>query len=347
MEDGLKMALAQVGDYLGEYLPYGQLDSLWQQVKDGEVAPDWQLLLTLAGEVFAREWTSALLLFSQLLAVAVMAVMLSRFNEGSVGKLAGLVVGVAAALPAVRAMQLAGREAEEAVLLMSDFLYALLPVLLMLLASMGGASAVALFNPALLAAVAVCLHMLRWFVLPMLYISGALGIGNRLSFGIKIGGLAKLTRDIAAGVFGIMLGVFTGLLGVVGLSSSVVAGLGYRTLKNAGGMFIPVVGRSLADALDSVVGTTLLLKNMIGLAGIVVLLAVCIVPGIKLLLMYLAFRFAGALAEPLGDGNLSGMLNDMSQVVVMFFAVVAAAGLFFFFLISITICMGNVMLAIR
>lgn len=343
----LQQMIGAVGEYLGDYLPQSALSELWRGVMQGEVAIDWRLPGRLAAAVFLAELPGAVRLFSELLVLAVFGMLLGVLARGEVTKLSQAVVGMAAALLAVRAFAVAGQTAGEAVGLMSDFLYALLPVLLTLLAAMGGGSTVALFNPALLFTVGVALHILRLFVLPMLYVSGALAVGNHLSGGLKLAGLAKLVRDLAMGVFGIMLTVFTGLLGVLGLSSAALSGLGYRAIKSAGSIFIPVVGRTLADALDSVVGTALLLKNIIGLAGIVVLVLICILPGIKILLMYAAFRLAGAICEPLGGAELAGLLNDMANVVVLFFAVVAAAGLFFFFLVSIVIGMGNLMLALR
>lgn len=339
--------IEQVQDYLGEYLPQDELAALWQRAEAGEIAFDWHLPCDLAAAVLGQELGGALVLLGELLVLAVFGLLVSGLMDGSVGRLAAAVVSMAAALPAVRALLLCGQTADEAVGLMSDFLYALLPVLLTLLASMGGAASVALFNPALLAAVSVLLHTLRIFVLPMLYVSGALAVANRLPGGLNVGGLAKLVRDLAAGVFGVGLAVFSGLLGVLGLAGAAMSGLGWRAAKVAGSTFIPVVGRTLADALDSVVSTALLLKNAMGLAGILLLALICVLPGVKILLMWAAVRLAGVLAEPLGNGNLAGLLGDMAQLMALIFGVVAAAGLFFFFLICITVGMGNVLVALR
>lgn len=345
--DDLWEQIEEVGEYLGEYMPTKELDRMWQAVLKGEVSLDWHLAAEFFSAVFDREIGSTLRLFGELLILAVVGGLVAVFGKGEVAELAGVVISLAAAGLLVQALAVAGGAAAEAVALMSDFLYALLPVLLTLLASMSGASAVALFNPALLLCLSVELHILNIFVMPMLYISGALAIGNRMSGGLKLGGLFKLVRDLAVGVFGVMLAIFTALLGVLGLSSAVFAGLGWRAVKTAGSIFIPVVGRTLADALDSVVGTALLLKNVIGVAGILLLLLICIIPAVKILLMYVVFRLAAVLAEPLGNSDLAALLGDMANVVVMFFAVSAAAGLFFFFIISITVGMGDLMLALR
>ena len=230
---------------------------------------------------------------------------------------------------------------------MSSFLYALLPVLLTLLVSLGAPTAVGLYHPLLLGAVGSALHLLRIFVLPLLYISGALTVGGQISPQIKLNGLAKLCRDVAMGIFGIMLTVFGALLGLLGLGGSVIDGLGLKAVKSAAGAFIPLVGRTLADTLDTVISTALVLKSLIGVLGLVVLLLICIVPAVKILLLSLLLRLTAALVEPLGDSTLAAAMNSMGQVVLLFFAVTAISGLFFFFIVSITIGMGNLVVALR
>lgn len=347
LSDDLLVQTDRVGEYLAEYLPNGELAALWGQVAAGEVAIDWQLPGRVAGAVLAGELPQVLHLLGYLLVVAVFAMLVAGLADGAVGRLSAQVMGLAAALPAMQTLLVAGEEAGEAVALMSDLLYALLPVLLTLLAAMGGGATVALFNPALLLAVGTSLHILRVFVLPMLYVSGAVAVAGRMSGGLRLAGLAKLLRELPAGVFAVMLAVFSGLLGVLGLSSAAMTGLGWRAAKVAGSTFIPVVGRTLADALDSVVGTALLLKNAIGVLGLLMVLLLCVVPGVRLLLVYAALRVAAALAEPLGNAEMSALLGEIAQVVVLMFGVVAAAGLFGFFLIGIAVGMGNVMFALR
>ncbi len=343
----LEHSIDEVGRYLGEYLPGGGLDELWRQARQGEIELSPQLFAETAAQAFTREVNGALSLFGQLLTLSVFTMLLARFEQKGVGKLAASVVYLAFMGLAVQVFRLCGDTAGETIHVMSDFVYALLPVLLTLLVSLGGASSVALFNPTLLFAVSVSLHILRFFVLPLLYISGALTLFGRLPAGVKLSGLAKLARDLAMGVFTVMLSVFTAFLSVLGLSGAALDGLGFRAVKSASGIFIPVVGRTIADVMDTVVGTALLLKNVVGVAGIVVLALLCVLPAVKILLLYLCFRVAGALCEPLGDEALAGLLNALAGVVVLFFAVVAAAAIFFFFLICIIIGMGNIMLALR
>jgi stage III sporulation protein AE len=348
----LEQSINDIAEYMGEVLGAEPVRELWESARRGEIRLDFAFLGHVLAAVFFKEVGPALSVFGQLLVLAVFSLLVSHLqnlqnSSGGVGELAGSVVYLAFLGIVLQVFRLAGNAAGEAVELMSDFLYALLPVLLTLLASTGAASSIALFNPALLSAVGISLHLLRVFVMPLLYISGALVVGGQISPNLKLSGLAKLAREVAMGVFGIMLTVFTAFLGLLGLSGAVIDGIGLKAVKTASGAFIPVVGRTLADVLDTVIATLLLLKNVIGVFGIVILLLVCIMPGVKILLLALAFRLAGAFAEPLGDKRLAEALTSLGGVVMLFFGVVAISGVFFFFIISITIGMGNLTFALR
>lgn len=345
--ESLDGAIDAVSSYLGEALDTGALQQLWQRVKNGELPVDINLLWRVPLAAMLGALPAAVKVLGQLVVLAAFGLLLVHLPGRGIAPLARQVVYLALFGVVLQVFVQAGGAASGAVEEMSSFLYALLPVLLTLLASLGAPSTVALYNPLLLAAIGSSLHLLRILVLPLLYISGALTVGGSISPSLKFAGLAKLCRDIGMGVFGIMLTLFGALLGLLGVSGAVLDGLGVRAAKSAAGVFIPVVGRTLADSLDAVVSTALLLKNLIGVLGLVILLLLCIMPAVRILVYSLLFRLVGALVEPLGDSRLAGILSSMGGIVLLFFGIVAISGLFFFFIVSITIGMGNLVVAIR
>lgn len=343
----LETAIGEVADYLGDLAGADMLQRLWDQAKAGELSWDAGLLWQVIRAVCLRELTAGVAIFAQLLVLSVFSLLLAHLGGQEVAALGRSVVWLALLGIVLQVFRLAGDACSEALDVMSGFVYALLPVLLTLLASLGAVSSVGVFNPVMLAAVSMALHICRGFVLPLLQISGALTVGSNISPYLKMSGLAKLCRDLAMGVFGITLTLFSAVLGLLGLTGSVVDGLGMKAVKSASGIFIPVVGRTVAEVLDTVISTSLVLKNTIGMLGLLMLLLVCVLPAVKILALALMFRLAGALAEPLGDTRLAAAYNALGGVVMLFFAVTAAAGIFFFFIVSITIAMGNLTVALR
>ena len=90
----------------------------------------------------------------------------------------------------------------------------------------------------------------------------------------KVTQLAQLLRNFAIGILGAFMTVFLGVISVQGTSSAVADGVTIRTAKFVTGNFIPVIGRMFTDAADTVINASVLLKNTVGLAGVVILLMI-------------------------------------------------------------------------
>ena len=73
-----------------------------------------------------------------------------------------------------------------------------------------------------------------------------------------------------------------------GTLSSSVDGLTAKTTKAVVSSAIPVVGKILGDAVDTVLGCGIILKNAIGVVGVIIVLGICVMPIIKLSVLTLS-----------------------------------------------------------
>lgn len=71
---------------------------------------------------------------------------------------------------------------------------------------------------------------------------------------------------------------------------------------------IPGIGNLIGGAWETVLGTGMVLKNSIGLAGIFFLILIMAVPMIKLALQYLVYRVLAAIAEPVAQEMMEQFL---------------------------------------
>lgn len=149
------------------------------------------------------------------------------------------------------------------------------------------------------------------------------------------------------GVMGIVSTVFIAFLGFTGMSTASWDGLAVKAIKSASGAFIPIVGRSLADAFDSVIGTALILKNVLGVVGAIAILFICALPAIQILLQALVFRIAGALIQPLGEEKLADAVTGLGNSMIMLFAALAVSGLFAYFALALVVGLGNITMMMR
>lgn len=75
---------------------------------------------------------------------------------------------------------------------------------------------------------------------------------------------------------------FLGVLSVQGTATAVADGIAVKTAKFVTGNFIPVVGRMFTEAADTVISASGLLKNTVGIIGLVILCLIVAFPAIQI-----------------------------------------------------------------
>lgn len=330
------------------------LSELWRQQLDpggggsqGLLSQVWSWLgATLWGQLRANVG-----LLGQVLALSVLSLLLSLLADSLAGaesaRLASWVVSLLLLALAVSVFSQCLTMARSGVDTVSDVLFVLLPLLMPLLAALGGISTVALISPALLFCLNILMQVLKNVVFPLIWCCALLRLCSQLAPGFKVKGLASLCQDAALGLLGVTSTLFVAFLSLSGLSAAGRDGLAVKAAKTASSAFIPVVGRTLADSLDSVLGTVLLLKGAVGLTGSLALLLVCGLPALSILVRALLFRLAGALVEPLGQNDLAQALSGMGRSLTLLFAALAVAGLFAYFALALTVALGAVTMMMR
>ncbi|MGI5824500.1 MAG: stage III sporulation protein AE [Bacillota bacterium] len=346
---GLDESLSEVDGYFSEHYSGFDFADFWQKIKHGDFDFSFQNFFQMILDMFFGDVKSCFAIFVQLLVLAVISAMLANFDNSFGNTSASLgqkIVYVALIAVVLQAFLLCGKSAVQAINLMSGFLYAIFPIMLTLLAAMGGVSSVGLYHPLLMFSVTAAMNIINFIILPLVYCNAGLTIAGSLNKDFDLGKLSGLFKSVALWSLTLVFTLFSAVVGIIGLGSASMDGLTMKTAKSAVGMFIPVVGRSVSDLLGTLMGTALVLKNCLGIAGVLVIIAICLVPAVKTLIMSWIFKLCGALAEPLGDKQLAAAMTGLGNVLTMLFAVVTACGIFFFFLLAITLAMGNLNMAI-
>ncbi|MBB5173079.1 stage III sporulation protein AE [Texcoconibacillus texcoconensis] len=230
---------------------------------------------------------------------------------------------------------------------MTNFMIALMPILLVIMATLGGVTSVALFHPLIIFLVQTSGLFVQYFVLPLLFLSALLSIVSTMSDHYKLTKLSSFLRNIAVGGLAVFLTMFLGVISVQGAATAVADGIAVRTAKFVTGNFVPVVGRMFTDAADTVMGASVLLKNTVGVVGLVLLLLICAFPAIKVLAIAFIYSFSSAIIQPLGDGPLIKVLSEVGKSMLFIFASLATVSLMFFLVITVVVISGNLSLMIR
>jgi stage III sporulation protein AE len=341
---------AELARTYGDYFPAGETPSIRDLLVPGG---GFHMGGVLAGllRYFFHEIVHHGKLLVSIVVLTVLASVLntlqSAFERQSISKVAYAICYLAILIMAVDSFRAAITYAGEAIERMIHFMTAMVPLMLTLLASIGNIASVTVLHPLIVFMVNIIGHAVYAVVFPLLFFSAILHIVSSLSEKYKVNQLADLLRTIATGVLGVMLTAFLGVLSVQGATSAVTDGVTIRTAKYITGNFVPVVGKMFTDAADTVISTSLLVKNAIGIAGVVILVLLCAFPAVKILSLAIIFNLSGAMMQPLGDSPIVTCLQTIGKNLIHVFAALAVVGLMFFFALTIMITSGNIAVMMR
>ena len=194
---------------------------------------------------------------------------------------------------------------------------ALMPVLAGIVAVSGNPALSLTYKTAAFAAAEFVSSMGKNFALPLVGISGALGITGAMMPTLRLTAVSDTVRKTLTTVLAAAASLFTGFLSLKGILSSSVDSLATKGVKLASNTFVPVIGGALGEAYSSVVGSLGLLKNTVAIYAVAVFFAICIPVIINLALWVLAMRVACMLSELLDCRVCSDILKNISFVFSM------------------------------
>lgn len=227
---------------------------------------------------------------------------------------------------------------------MSDFMAALMPVLLMLLASVGGITQAAIMDPLIIGAINIGSRIYVTFIIPMIFIGFILQFVNNISEDYKISKLTKLINQFALWTQGITMTIFIGILTIRGITSKTIDHVTVKTAKYAVDNFIPLVGKCLSDAIAAVAGYSVLLKNALSGLGLIIIIAIVIFPVIKIFIMAMIYKFTAALVEPISDKRIVNCITSAGDSLILIMSCLISVSVMFFVMISIIASTGKMVM---
>lgn len=335
----------------GGYFPDSATPKFMDMLVPGKQGFSFRSVLTAFVRYFFHEVLYNGKLLASIVVLTVFSMILetlqTAFERNTVSKIAYAISYMVLLLLAVNSFNVAIGYAKNAIESMIHFMVAVIPLLLALLASMGNVVTVTVMHPLIIFMIHTIGTLIYTIVFPLLFFSTLLHIVSSVNDKYKVTNLANLLRNVSVGLLGVVVTVFLGVISVQGGTGAVTDGVTLRTAKYITGNFVPVVGRMFSDASDTVIGASLLVKNAVGIAGVVIIVFLCAFPALKILTLALIYNVAGAALQPLGSNPIVSCLQTIGKSLVYVFAALAAVGLMFFLAITIIITAANMTVMMR
>ena len=140
----------------------------------------------------------------------------------------------------------------------------------------------------------------------------------------QIAGFLKWT--VSTILTGVML-VFVGYLSISGVIAGTTDAAAVKAAKFTVSSMVPVVGGILSDAAETVLAGAGILKNTVGVFGMLVVLSLCIVPFLQLGIHYLAYKLTAALSATVSEGRISSLIGDIGGAFGLILGMMGACAL--------------------
>ena len=152
----------------------------------------------------------------------------------------------------------------------------------------------------------------------------------------KVAGVLKwvVTRSLTA-----LLVLFVTYLTVSGTVAGTADAAALKVAKMAISAAVPVVGGIISNAAETILVGAGMLKNTVGVFGMLAVLGICVVPFLKLGIHYLTYKVIGALSATLADTRLAELIDNIGTAFALMLGMTAASALLL--LVSILSALGG------
>ncbi len=219
------------------------------------------------------------------------------------------------------------------------------PILLTLTTLLGGVTSSAVFKPMMTTLVTFITVFVSNIVIPMFIAAISFSIVGNLTKSVKLDKLTDFFKSSATYILGGVFGIFIAFLTFQGLTGGVIDSISVKTAKFAMQSYIPILGGYLSDGFDLMMASIVLIKNSIGVIGLLMLLSIIALPTVKIILLSLGLKLASGIIEPISDSKFSKMLSNISSNMTLL--IISLVGVGFMFLLTVMMviytCNGGVL----
>lgn len=188
-----------------------------------------------------------------------------------------------------------------------------LPIITTALAAEGGVTSSAALYAGTIAFDMLLTTLISKLIVPLVYVFLVLCIASR---GLKDDMLNKV-RDFIKWIITwsmkVTLYAFTGYISITGVISGTADAAAVKAAKLAISGSVPVVGSIVSDASETILVSAGIMKNSVGVYGVAAIIALWIVPFLKIGMQYIMLKITTAVCSIFGTKETVGLISDFSE----------------------------------
>ncbi len=224
--------------------------------------------------------------------------------------------------------------AREAIQTLSGMVETLTPIMITLLSALGGLTSESMLSPLMTAMSALMFGAVQNIVLPAILVAATLMIVSNISSTLKLSNTVSLILSAIKWMMAILFTVFIALCAIKGFSGATIDGISLKTAKMTIDRVVPMIGGAFSDTFETLMASGLIVKNAVGVVGLVIIACGMLGPLANLMINMFLFKLGSAGAQPFSDERCVKMLMGMADITGALFAALLTCSSMAFILIS-------------
>ena len=311
---------------LGEF----DFKDIISSIAAGKFSPDSQGILNRLISLFLGELKGAFLLIGSIAAVILIGAFIKNldnsFGKNAVSEASGLALFLYIATIAAAAFENATGYVLGSLHDITVFVHSIIPSMTMLCMSGGEAVSATMAHPVIYFVCSAFGALIKNVITPLVLLRAVCTLLCAVTGNDSLSEFTGLFSKLHKTLLALSMSLFAGIMGISSFAAASFDSLAARGVKFAISASVPVVGGSISEAMSSVAGSAMLLKNAIGLGGVIVIFSMFAIPLLKLWALSLAFRITAAFTAPVSEKKTSETLRKLGECIDMFFSSIASIG---------------------
>ena len=277
-----------------------------------------------------------LLVYLILIAViaAVFANFSGAFGERQASEIAFYILYMLLIALCLNGFRLAVSEMKASLNFLLEFMKVLCPTYFLAVTAASGSVTSMFFFEVVLFLIFLAEAVILNFLVPLVNVYMMIQVMGNLTGEEFLSQFAELLEKLTGWTLKTMLACVIGINVVQGILSPALDSL-KRSFVTKTVEAIPGLGNMAGSVMDVVLGTAVLIKNGIGMAGAVIAAGICIIPIVKLLLLAFLYKTVAAVTQPISDKRITACIGGVSEGYEMLVKVMATTGILFLLTIAV------------
>lgn len=331
---------SEIEDLLDDIFPEKKTDfqDLIKKMLSGQTEPSLQVIGEMISDQFFYEWKSSKAGMVHILLIVIVAAVFTNFSNvfqnQQISEISFYVLYLLLITIGLNSFRILIVSASENLERLIGFMKVLGPVYFLAVAFAAGSSTSILFYNLVLLLIYLVELVILNFLIPFVQVYIVVKVMNNLSEEDYLSKFAELCETVIAWTLKTLLAGVTGVNIIQGLLIPAIDSL-KRSVVGRSAEAIPVVGDAIGGVTEVMLGTAVLIKNGIGVAGALVCIGICLVPIIQMAVVTLLYKLIAAMIQPVSDKRIVGCISSIADGSQMLLRIIFTTGVLFLLTIAV------------